>query len=284
MQRPLVLWSGAACVVFVLSASCGKSLSLADQLQPSGSVTLTALAIAVNTPSVGGGVQATATATFSNGLTSPVASGFGTDTPSVATVSSSGGVTGVSIGDATIFVDYQGKRASKRVRVLPSYSGVFVGTYAVGTCVATGGFFSTDPAANFCTDFTPGRTLEIAEQNTQSADLTTLTGLFALGRAQGNGTGATSASGVLSYSGTLLAGTNRMDFRNFTATSPTPGRMAGTFDMVWTDSTVSGSGIVTCTNMDMTRQASALAAMANPLAVRAGGPARLAALILRDVR
>lgn len=284
MQRPLALWSGAACVFFALSASCGKSASLADQLKPSGTVTLTALAIAVNTPSVGGGVQATAVATFSNGSTSPVASGFGTDAPSVATVNSSGSVTGVSIGDVTIFVDYQGMRASKRVHVLPGYSGVFVGTYAVGTCVSTGGFFSTNPAENFCTDFSPGRMLQIAEQNTQSADLTTLTGLFALGGAQGTGTGTTSASGVLSYSGTFLAGTTRMEFRNFTATSPAPGRMAGSFDMLWTDSTVSGSGIVTCTNMDMTRQSSALTAMPNRLAVGAGGPARLAALILRDVR
>jgi len=33
--------------------------------------------------------------------------------------------------------------------------------------------------------------------------------------------------------------------------------VTGSFDMVWTDSTVTGSGTITCTNMDMTRQGSA---------------------------
>jgi hypothetical protein len=211
-------------------------------------------------------VQATATATFSNGSSSPIASGFGTDTPSVATVSSTGGVTGVSIGDVTIFVDYQGMRASKRMRVLPGYGGTFVGTYAVGTCVATGGFFSTDPAENFCTEFTTGRQLSIAMQSAQSADLTAVTGQFALGNAVGTGTGTISSAGTLTYSGAIaFAGdTTRMDLRNWTATSPTPGRIAGSFEMVWTDSTVTGSGIITATNMDMIRQSASFSQPVSP--------------------
>lgn len=265
-QRPLTLWFGAACVAAALTSACGKSPSLADQLSPSGSVTVTALSISFNTPSVGSGVQAIATATFSSGSTTPIASGFGTDTPSVATVSSSGGVTGVSIGDVTIFVDYQGMRASKRVRVLPGYGGTFAGTYAVGTCVATGGFASPDPAEHFCTEFTTGRQLSIAMQSAQSADLTTVTGQFALGNAVGTGAGTISSTGTLTYSGAIaFAGdTTRMDLRNWTATSPAPGRIAGSFEMVWTDSTVSGSGIITATNMDMVRQSASFPQPVSP--------------------
>lgn len=257
MERRGALLFAAVCVSAALASACGSSNSLASQLAPSGSTTLASLTIAVNPPSVGGGIQASATATFSNGSTTPVASGFTSDTPSVATVTGGGAVTGVAIGDATISVDYQGMRASKKIHVLPSYNGIFVGTYLVGTCVATGNFHNDDPAQDFCTEFTAGRALSVLVQNTQSNDLTTLTGLFALGGAQGSGTGAISQTGTLTYTGSVVAGTTRMDFRNFTAISPAPGRVTGSFDMVWTDSTITGSGVITCTNMDMTRQSSA---------------------------
>ena len=83
--------------------------------------------------------------------------------------------------------------------------------------------------------------------------MTTLTGLFLLGGLQGSGSGTISAAGTLSYTGVVVAGTSRMDFRNWTATSPAPGRITGSFDMVWIDSASPGTGIVTCKNMDMTR-------------------------------
>jgi hypothetical protein len=257
MDRRCALLAVTVCLGSALASACGSSPSLASQLAPSTTLTVTALSIALNTPSVGGSAPATALATFSNGSTTPVSSGFGSDTPSVATVTSAGQVTGVAIGDVTIFVDFQGQRASKKVHVLPSYNGLFTGTYAVGTCVGTGDFTNSDPAQNFCTEFTAGRVLSIAVQNAQSSDLTTLTGLFALGGAQGSGIGTISSTGTLTYTGAVVGGTTRMDFRNWTATSPTPGRITGAFDMVWTDSTLTGSATITCTNMDMTRQGSA---------------------------
>lgn len=270
MQRPLAPWLGAAVLCTALASACGSSNSLGNQLSPSGGVSVTGLTLTFNTPTVGSGVQAIATATFSNGSTTPIASGFGTDTPAVATVSSTGGITGVSIGDVTIFVDYQGQRASKRVRVLPGYGGTFVGSYMVNTCVGTGGFVSADPAEDFCTVFTSGLVLSIAMQSSQSTDLTTLTGQFVLGNALGSGAGTISPAGVLTYSGAIAftGDTARMDFRNFTATSPAPGRIAGSFEMVWTDSTVSGSGIVTCTNLDLVRQSAVLAPPSTPQGIR----------------
>ena len=158
-------------------------------------------------------------------------------------------MTGMAIGDVTISVEYSGARASKRVRVLPSYAGLFSGTYVVSACAQTNGF----AAENFCQPFTTGLSLPIDFSHDQSADLTMLTGQFRLGQAIGTGSGSIASSGALSYSGGFVGGTRRMDFRNFSATSPVPGRIAGSFDMVWTDSTVAGSGIVTCQNMDMKR-------------------------------
>ena len=252
MQHRRVLQAGAGCVLAALVCGCGSSPSLASLLQPSGTVTLTALTITVNTPSVGGGVQATATATFSNGGTSPIATGFGTDTPSVATATSSGTITGVAVGDVTIFVDYLGMRASKRVHVLPGYGGVLVGTYKVTSCSQTEGFATAD----FCQPFNSLPSLSIAFSNAQSADLTTLTGQFALGQSVGSGTGTVASNGTLTYSGALVGGTERMDLRNFTGTSPAPGRMIGSFEQVWTNSTMTGQAVVTCTNVDVTRTSS----------------------------
>jgi hypothetical protein len=268
MQRRLALWVSAVSCAAALSSACGSSSGLDSKLAPTG-VTLTSLTISVATPSVGGGTQATATATFSNGSNSAVASGFGSDTPSVATVTSGGAVTGVAIGDVTIFVDYQGMRASKKVHVLPSYSGTFVGSYSVTACSETGGFVSTNPDDDFCTGLV-GLTGAIALQSTQPADLTTLTGLFQLGGVVGNGGGAVSSSGVMTYSGSASSSTTRLEFRNFIATSPSPGRITGSFELVFTDSTLAGQGVITGSNLDMTRQSSALALSASPSSVPFG--------------
>jgi len=148
--------------------------------------------------------------------------------------------------------------ASKKVHVLPSYSGTFVGTYSVTACSETGGFVSTNPDDDFCTGLV-GLTGSIAIQSTQPADLTTLTGLFQLGGVVGNGSGTVSPTGVLTYTGSATSGTTRLDFRNFSATSPAPGRIAGSFELVFTDSTLTGQGVITGSNLSMTRQASAAA-------------------------
>jgi hypothetical protein len=258
MQRRLALWMSVVSTAAALSSACGSSSSLASNLAPSGAVTLASLTITLNTPSVGAGTQATATATFSNGSTSAVASGFTSDTPSVATVTASGAVTGVSIGDATISVDYQGMRASKKIHVLPSYSGTFAGTYTVSDCTETGGFVNSDPTQDFCTGVI-GLVGGIAIQSTQSADLTLLTGLFQLGNVVGSGSGTVSSSGTLSYAGGVVipSSTTRLDFLNWVASSPTPGHITGSFEVVFTDTTITGQGVLICSNLDMTRQASA---------------------------
>lgn len=282
MQRRLALWVSVVSAAAALSSACGSSSSLGNALAPSGSVTLTSLTLTLNPPSVGSGVQAVATATFSNGSSTPIASGFGSDTPSVATVTSTGGVTGVSIGDVTIFVDFQGSRASKKIRVLPGYGGTFSGTYTVSGCSETGGFVSTDPVQDFCTG-TTGLVGGIALQNTQSADLTTLTGLFQLGSVVATGSGTVSASGVMTYSGGALINgtTTRVDFRNWTSTAPALGRIAGSFELLFTDSTLTGQGVLTCVNLDLTRTSSALAASSTVSSLRSASRPSWAPLISR---
>lgn len=252
MPRARLIPFGVICVYAVVSSACGSKNSLASILAPTENATVKSLTLTMNSPALGGTVQAVAVATFSTGATAPVTTGFTSDAPAVASSTSAGRVTGVSIGDVTISVEYFGVRASKKVRVLPGYAGLFSGTYVVSSCVQTGGF----AAENFCAPFTAGLVLPIDFSHDQSPDLTTLTGQFRLGTSIGNGTGVVSPSGLLTYTGALAGTTRRMDFRNWAATSPSPGRIVGSFEMVWTDSAVTGSGILTCLSMDMTRQGS----------------------------
>ena len=90
-----------------------------------------------------------ATETFSafavgaDGNGAPVSATWTTDGPTVATVSPQGLVTALSAGVATITAGYQGLRATRALRVIPSYAGSWAGTYRTTACSAT--------APSFCT-------------------------------------------------------------------------------------------------------------------------------------
>lgn len=254
MQRTRVLQVGVVCLFAAAMSACGSKQTLGSILAPTENAAVTGVTLTLSTPPLGGTVQANAIATFSTGGTVQVTTGFSSDSPGVATTTAGGRVTGLTIGDVTISVEYFGVRATKKVRVLPGYAGLFSGTYVVSGCVQTDGF----AAENFCSPFTTGLVLPIDFSHDQSPDLTTLTGQFRLGTSIGNGVGVVLPTGVLTYNGGLTGTTRQMDFRNWSGTSPSPGRITGSFEMVWTDSAVTGSAVLTCVNMDMTRQSSSL--------------------------
>jgi hypothetical protein len=250
-MRRRVACSAFAALAFsaAFASACGSKTTLGSILSPTEGATLTSLTISMTTPPVGGTVQATAVAMFSTGGSAIVTTGFTSDTPGVATTTPAGLVTGVAIGDVTISVDYSGKRATKKVHVLPSYAGYFHGTYVVSACTQTDGFATE----NFCASYPSGTNLSIEFSHDQSADLATLTGQFRLFPLVGDGVGLVSPSGALSYTGAFVTGTRRMDFRKWAGTSPAPGHIIGSFEMVWTDSAVTGQAVMTATNMDMIR-------------------------------
>jgi hypothetical protein len=273
-----MFWTGAVCLCSLWVSGCEKSPSLADQLSPSSGVTVESLTITVNPPPVGRTVQASARATFSNGASTAIAGGFVSDTPGVATATTGGLITGVAVGDVTISLDYSGAHASKTVHVLPAYDGIWAGTYVIDSCTQTEGF----ETANFCGPFTAGLSATIAFSSTQVADLTTITGQFALGSALGVGNGTVSPTGTLTYNGAITGTTTRMELRNFTAMSPSVGRMTGSFEQVWTDSATSGQALVVCRNLDVTRtSAPAAAALSTPSSPAPKSLTGLAALIFK---
>lgn len=251
MQTPLRLRLAVLGTAIVASA-CGSS----SPLSPSAVGTITGITLAVNPPPVGASVSAVATVSLSTGTSVAVLSGFTSDTPSVATVTSAGVITGVSVGDVTISIDYQGFKASKKVRVLPNYSGTLLGNYTLDSCTDTGGYVGATACAGLAGNFPVGSTQPIGFLSTQSADLTSLTGQFQFLQAfVGNGSGTIASAGGLTYTGSLVSGSTwRMDFQNFTATSTSVGHVNGHFEMVWTDTTQTGSSVWSCTIVDLVRQ------------------------------
>jgi hypothetical protein len=80
----------------------------------------------------------------SNGSVVTTGGTWGSDAPSVATVEASGRVQVVGIGEATIYVDFQGVRATKRVRTTVNYAGTLDGGYQVTGCSETGAIAAQD--------------------------------------------------------------------------------------------------------------------------------------------
>jgi hypothetical protein len=250
--KPSLLRLNLALVGIALVASaCGSSSTLA----PSTVGTITGITLTVNPPGVGTSSSALATVSLSTGTTVPVLSGFASDTPSVATITTAGVMTGVSIGDVTISIDYQGFKASKKVRVLPNYGGTFLGTYTFDACTDTGGYTGGNSCASILPTYPLGTTFQIGLSNTQSADLTSMTGQFLLGQLLGNSAGTVSSTGDLTYTGSIVSSSTwRMDFQNFTGGSPSVGHIGGHFQAVWTDTASPGSSVWSCTIVDLVRQ------------------------------
>ena len=86
-----------------------------------------------------------------DGNGAPVTATWTTDTPAVATVSPQGVAVALTAGVPTITASYQGLRASRALRVIPSYAGSWLGGYRSTACSGA------DPS--FCMyDHAPGAT------------------------------------------------------------------------------------------------------------------------------
>ena len=155
------------------------------------------------------------------GLTAPR---WGSDAPTVATVDAGTGlVTAVGRGLATIFVDANGLRGTRLIRVVPNFGGDWSGSYTMIECQST-----ADPT--FCSWNPPGATNPLSMSFTQSRDI--VLGSFQF-EGQHNVSGTVSPEGILSfdYSYYTLFGS----LRNIRFESTQPGHLTGTFEEVWPD-------------------------------------------------
>jgi hypothetical protein len=109
----------------------------------------------------------TASLQLSNGTSNTVSGNWGSDALSVAVAqTTTGQVNVVGIGEATIFVDAQGLRATKRIRTTVNYQGRLEGGFRQTSC-SQSGVFAT---GNVCGDFPNGTLFGFTGTFTQTGE------------------------------------------------------------------------------------------------------------------
>ena len=147
-----VAWQKALVLLWVPLAACGGGGG-----GPAPTPTVTG--ITITGPEgpyiVGASYTFSASVTLSNGQTQAASGTWGGDAPTVGTISN-GVFAGVGSGEVTIWIDVtQGGRATKRLRVHPSYNGNWIGSYRITSCTDSG---QIRTLVEFCKDiFTVGR-------------------------------------------------------------------------------------------------------------------------------
>lgn len=229
-------------------AACGGSKSPSTPSTPTPVVQ----SITVTSPSsmlrIGTTETFTATAAMSNGASQPVAGGqWGSDNPAVARAeAATGRVTGVGSGTATIYVDYQGQRGTKLIRVVPDFQGTWSGSYFIDACQQSGDF----AAIRFCSDFPAGSVLPTNLVLTQTDDR--VEGRLFLGTLAGDGRGPIDAGGTLTLTGTVASSPLTID-TVWLLRSETVGRATGRIDMVFRYAGALGDGRLQATIRDLNR-------------------------------
>jgi hypothetical protein len=135
-------WRVTVVGVCLCATACGSPVG------PAGPSTPWVSSLAVSSPNsiilIAATEHMTATAGLSNGSTDTPAGTWASDAPGVATVNPSTGlVTGVGPGQATISFDSAGRRATKVIRVVPNYGGRWSGVWQQTHCTYTGVFVRT---------------------------------------------------------------------------------------------------------------------------------------------
>lgn len=90
--------------------------------------------------------QVVAAASDGRSLTGGV---WGSDTPAVATVDTTGLVSGVGAGQSNIYLISGGHQGTKLLRGMPRVAGTFQGNYTVSSCTQDGQFGESDPCSKF---------------------------------------------------------------------------------------------------------------------------------------
>jgi hypothetical protein len=223
-----------AVVMAVAAAACGGD-SAATPAAPTNRTT--AVTLTLTSPLIMGTTQqATASATQSAGGAQAVTTGFKSDVPAVATVTDAGLVSAMTNGVANIYVVSGGAQGLANVRVIPSYSGQWRGSYSVRSCTQTGIFTS----ANLCTStFVVNHVLPTTMTLTQNG--TSVAGTFFLGSvAFGSVNGPIESDGATSFSATGVDTSVAITTVSWRINSPQVGRVTGVHSQLWRANGASG--------------------------------------------
>jgi hypothetical protein len=161
-------------------------------------------------------------AQLTTGVTQQVTAGWSSDNNAVATVDSGGLVTAVGIGTVNITADYQGRKATRNIRVLPDYHGLWGGDFFVTSCTGPSAICGTIRGPSF------PATLEIVQTVSVVSAKWTLQG-----DATGNVTGTIGTDGHLSLDGTFFLGPISMDIATWDSLTNDNVAMTGGFTLDW---------------------------------------------------
>jgi hypothetical protein len=163
-------------------------------------------------------------------------------------VDSSGKVTGVGSGQATVTVTYDTVRATRTIRVVPDYQGSWTGDYTVLSCSDSGSFHSED----WCKAALRDAIIHVTLVLTQTRDA--VTGSWTHAEMAGTAQGTIEADGTLVLSGTGISTADKipMTIAGWRTRSTDNKTQTGKFTMNFTSSVWSGSSqasveIRTCT-------------------------------------
>jgi len=157
----------ALALCLALSAACAESVTAPSTTTPTPAALRIVLPAQGSSIVVGQPVVWTAVATMADGSTAAVNATWVSDAPAVAAVTS-GRVSGIAPGRATIAASYSGVVASTAVRVIPNYSGSWIGTAVYLGC---DGFQDS----RVCAGFNEGTIGQVGLVVQQTNDLVTAT-------------------------------------------------------------------------------------------------------------
>ncbi len=161
---------------------------------------------------------------------------WSSDNTQVATVdSTSGKVTAVAPGTATIIADHDGAQATKKLHAVPDYQGRWEGDYAVTACTESGDF------VGFCQDFPVNEVLPIMVQLTQTGDAAQ--GTMMLGELPATARGTVDDGAALPIADATIAVEGISILVSSTRfTMEGTDRLQGTFRTTWTYPGAAGRG------------------------------------------
>jgi hypothetical protein len=233
----------AVSLVLVLGlVSCGSDGGDRPPTSPTPTPTPTALAITSSTDllKINQSETFTLAASMSDGSTRTVSGTWRSDSPAVATVDSTGRVTGAGSGEAAISAESNGLRAAPRtIRVLPDYQGRWSGDWRLAGCTTDGDWTRSD----ICGDVPVGTLLPFGLTLTQ--DRETASGTATLDDVVGPVQGSIRPAGQLGVGGTFTftdeGVTIDVTVTDWETTTTDNQRMTGRFAVVFRAARLQGS-------------------------------------------
>jgi hypothetical protein len=194
--------------IMLATAACDRPPTQPTTVVPDTKPTLLTITPARSLLKVGASETFSAFAVFPDGSGQTVAAQWSIDQSAVATVQSTGVLTAVGAGMATITASYRERSASRSLRVIPDYAGTWEGTVAVVDCLdGDPGICTPTPcrALGVCPPvYVPGRTCAIvATLADRDEHMTGFITNLSLGPVGVPSTGTIDLAGTLTLNGVL---------------------------------------------------------------------------------